>query len=193
MIRVALLASLGVLGVSATASGQSVMRHAQSPVVAKNLTIVTEITSRAAERPMHLVDVKLIKARSINPVVQAQIEDLSATTEAAMLLITPEALRAGKIDVAMKTVNAVSLIDEHTINIRVDYEARSVGGILTVGVSMTPSFRGIGISMRPTVSRSIAQAVDELNDVFVKTMVAELTEEIKAEFAKMETSGSVIE
>ncbi len=177
MIRVALIAT-GVLGYSLPAQAQS---------------FETEITSRAIERPMDLVNVKLIRARSINPVVQAQIEGLDATAEEAMRLVTLEALNAGNIEVTMKTMKAVSLIDEHTVSVKVGYDPRPVGGILTIRVSMTPSFRGIGISTRPTVSRSVALAVDELTESFVKSIVSDLTEEIKAEFARVEQSVSGVE
>lgn len=198
LIRVASFAVLGLLGVHTSVKAQSVVLPSISridhwPVMADDLVFETEITSRVSEKPMDLVDVKWIKARAVNPAVQAQISDLNAATAEVLGLITSEALRAGNIEVAMKTVKAVSLIDEHTVNIKVHYDSRPVGGILTVRVSMTPSFRGVGISTRPAVSRSVAQAVDELTESFVKGMVSDLTDEIKAEFARMEESGSVIE
>jgi hypothetical protein len=87
--------------------------------------------------------------------------------------------------------NAVSLLDEHKLNVKVQYDPRPVGGILTVRVSMTPTFRGIGVSTRPATSRSMALAVDEFTQEAVNKLVEELTEEIKAEFKAMHEANAV--
>jgi hypothetical protein len=48
---------------------------------------------------------------------------------------------------------------------------------------MTPSFRGVGVSTRPAISRSVAMAVDEVDQKLINDLVRELTAEITGEFA----------
>jgi hypothetical protein len=108
--------------------------------------------------------------------------------------VTPTRNSAGTANahanVATPRANPVSLLDEHKLNVKVQYDPRPVGGILTVRVSMTPTFRGIGVSTRPATSRSMALAVDEFTQEAVNKLVEELTEEIKAEFKAMNEANA---
>ncbi len=104
------------------------------------------------------------------------LANVKPTTGTAIEVASPE------VKATSSAANSVSLLEEHKLNVKVQYDARPVGGILTVRVSITPTFRGIGVSTRPAASRSLALAVDEFTQEAVNKLVEELTEEISAEF-----------
>ena len=92
-------------------------------------------------------------------------------------------LASGAQMVTVKSSSSSSLLDQHNVNVKVQYDERPIGGILNVQVSMTPAFAGVGVSTRPIISRSVAQAVDEFTEASVQTIVRELTSQIQSEFA----------
>lgn len=156
-----------------------------SPVQAQT-SMPNEVTPRATAVHGSVVDTRLVKAHALNPTMMSQIQDLDRITEKAFSLLAIDKLVEGSSEAAIKMVAMTSLIEEHTVNVKVNYDHRPIGGILNVQVSMTPSFRGIGVATRPTVSKSIAQAIDQLEEGVVRELVKDLTKEIKAEFARYE-------
>jgi hypothetical protein len=149
-----------------------------------------EMRRRAAAQNASLVDANWIKIQSLSPAVRRQLEQLDDATETALKLITSGDLMLGSASAFVRAADVASLIDEHTVHVKVNFDHRPIGGILNVQVSMTPSFRGIGISSRPTISKSVAQATDMLDENAVRSMVKALTAEIKAEFARYESENS---
>jgi hypothetical protein len=181
--RAAML-SLAV-GFSYTAQAQSVRLPGDNislttPHAPQGLALATELDSRA-------VNAGLVDAGSAK---RATIGSTSITTELpkavdqALTLISIEKLMEGESKATVVVGGAASLLDEQAVNVKVNYEARPVGGILTVRASMTPSFRGVGVSTRPSISRSVAMAVDELDEAQVKDLIRSLTAEINSEFAE---------
>jgi hypothetical protein len=181
--RAAML-SLAV-GFSYTAQAQSVRLPGDNislttPNAPQGLALATELDSRA-------VNAGLVDAGSAK---RATIGSTSITTELpkavdqALTLISIEKLMEGESKATVVVGGAASLLDEQAVNVKVNYEARPVGGILTVRASMTPSFRGVGVSTRPSISRSVAMAVDELDEAQVKDLIRSLTAEINSEFAE---------
>ncbi|HET6512382.1 MAG TPA: hypothetical protein VFH43_09325 [Candidatus Kapabacteria bacterium] len=186
LVRALSLPAFVSLALISDASAQSMVSPSINPAIAVSDGNYSNNTSVKVD----LNDPKTIKARSMTRVVVNQLGISTAATEKLMEHIDAQSLADGGIDLTLRKVDAQSLIDEHTLNVKVNYDPRPVGGILTVRVSMTPSFRGIGVSTRPTTSRSIALAVDELSEETVKTLVDELTTEIKTEFSEMNNEAT---
>lgn len=136
-------------------------------------------------RGHHLaIDSRLALPNAVSDLTQSQISEQRAIANRVVSSITAARLENGAIKISMPvTKNVQALIDEETLNVKISYDARPIGGILNVQVSMTPSFRGVGVATRPTISRSTAIAVDELNDATVQKLVRELTLELQAELA----------
>lgn len=175
MVRALFLILIGAFGAS-SAKAQSVI----VPVIAR----CPENGDAASlkDKKIVIVDAAAIKASATTPVSIEKTVRLDLGSDANTVK-----------DPAQPGVNAVaaadqkvSLLDEHKLNVKVQFDPRPVGGILTVRVSMTPTFRGIGVSTRPATSRSVAFAVDEFSQEIVDKMVTELTEEITAEFKQMQ-------
>ena len=186
MVRALSLPAFVSLALIGEVSAQSTV----SPTIASTVSVTDGSLSNHAGVKVDLSDPKTIKARAMTRVVVNQLGVSTAATEKLMEHIDAQALADGGIDLTLRKVEAGSLVDEHTLNVKVNYDPRPVGGILTVRVSMTPSFRGIGVSTRPTTSRSIALAVDELSEETVKSLVDELTTEIKTEFSEMNAGSN---
>jgi len=76
-----------------------------------------------------------------------------------------------------------NITEQHSVNVRVSYEARPIGGILNIRVELVPVFGGIGSASRPVISREFAEAVDNFDDDAVGETIGRLTRELAAEFA----------
>jgi hypothetical protein len=95
-----------------------------------------------------------------------------------------EVLRAGGTVSFAATVNAKeNITEQHSVNVRVSYDARPIGGILNIRVELVPVFGGIGSASRPVISREFAEAVDDFDDDAVSQTIGRLTRELAAEYA----------
>jgi hypothetical protein len=180
MVRVISLVAVGLLGFhnSSQAQSSSTVRHQLS------IKEIAEATpANTTVKNADLIAPSLIKADAVaQPVTSVNDANTYAANYSHSRILSP-------INLAKRG----SLIEENILNVKVDYDERPVGGILSVRVSIAPTFRGIGVSTRPSISRAVSMAVDEVSDEIVQTMIADLTEEIQTEFASMdrtEISGS---
>jgi hypothetical protein len=175
LVRVMCLLAIGSLGFHSSSQAQS------SSAVRTQLSIneIAEVTpANTAAKNADLIAPSLVKAEAVAHVAKPEAPAREAVSVAAY----SHSRSLNAINPAVPS----SLIEENILNVKVDYDVRPVGGILSVRVSIAPAFRGIGVSTRPAISRSISMAVDEASDEMVKTMVADITEEIQTEFASIE-------
>jgi hypothetical protein len=128
-----------------------------------------------AQSDIHLASIEEAPLNSVQP----SKSDLSVVQIKRDAQTESESIAAN----LKKLTPAVSLIEQHNVNVKVDFEARPIGGILSVRVSITPAFRGVGVSTRPVIHKNFTQAVDELDQNLVQKIVEDLTNEITAEFA----------
>jgi hypothetical protein len=169
-----------------TAQAQSVRLPGEeidvaAPNSTQSMLLATEFDSRAAQDAA--IDAGIAKRAAFGSVSLTIGAELPKAVDQALTQISVEKLMNGESKATVVVGGASSLLDEQTISVKVNFEVRPVGGILTVRASMAPTFRGVGVSTRPEISRSIAMAVDEVNEAQIKELVRELTAEIKGEFA----------
>lgn len=162
---------MAVFGLASFAKAQS----------ATDVTVDAEVKAFPSSSPS--VTPRLIKSQSINESFLKEIESLHLNAAKAILGMSLKDLSAGgAIERSIKPANGSNLLDEHNVSVKVVFDARPVGGVLTVRVAMSPSFRGVGVSTRATISRSTAMAVDEFNESLVQDIVTELSQEIQEEY-----------
>ena len=154
---------------------------ASAPNSTQSMLLATELDSRAAERAA--IDAGIARRAAMGSTSLSIATELPKAVDQALMQISIEKLMNGESKATVVVGGSSSLLDEHSISVKVNFEARPVGGILTVRASMAPTFRGVGVSTRPEISRSIAMAVDEVNEAQIRELVRELTAEIKGEFA----------
>lgn len=174
------------IGLSSTAHAQSARLpgdqiSAATPNSTQSLVLATELDSRATEA--NSADAGTVKRTAMGSTSLTMATELPKAVDQALTLISIEKLMEGESKATVVVGGASSILDERSVNVKVNYEERPVGGILTVRASMTPSFRGVGVSTRPEISRSVAMAVDELDEAQVKELVRGLTAEINEEYA----------
>lgn len=142
-----------------------------------------ETTSRLAIIADESVQTKSSMPNAASDVVRSEAAELRSTADKIASSFSAAAIEKGAVRVAVPaSADGLALVDEENLNVKVSYDARPIGGILNIEVSITPSFRGVGVATRPTISRSAARAVDELNDATVQEVVRELTLELQTEF-----------
>lgn len=78
---------------------------------------------------------------------------------------------------------SLPVIEQHLLNVVVKYDARPIGGILTVRVELVPAFGGIGTACRPIVSKQFSRAVDNLDDEAIASTIKELTTSLGQQYA----------
>lgn len=176
------------LGLFSTAQAQSnrlpgEQINADAPNSTQSLVLPTEMNRRAASSRNDLADAASVRKASLGSTSVSLATELPKAVDQALTQISLGNLMAGSTKVNVTVGGTTSLLDEQGVNVKVTYEARPVGGILTVRASMAPTFRGVGVSTRPTISRSVAMAVDQLDETVVHSIVRELTSEINQEFA----------
>ena len=95
-----------------------------------------------------------------------------------------ELLRSGKAMELTAIMGGIhGVMEQQSVNVRVTYDARPVGGILNIRVELVPVFGGIGSAVRPTLSREFAQAVENFDDDFIGETILKLTNDLTAELA----------
>jgi hypothetical protein len=174
------------IGLSNTAHAQSARLpgeeiNAATPNSSQSLVLTTELDSRATN--MTVADAGTAKRAAMGSTSLSMATELPKAVDQALTLLSIEKLMEGESKATVVVGGSSSLLDEQSVNVKVNYEVRPVGGILTVRASMTPSFRGVGVSTRPVISRTAAMAVDELDEAQVKDLVRGLTAEINEEYA----------
>ena len=175
--RVAMLSM--AVGLAVSANAQSVRLPGEELTV-PDLSI-TEFDSRATSQSA--IDAASTKRTAMTSTSISINQELPKAVDQALSKISVEQVRAGGSKATVILGGTRSLVDEQAVNVKISFEERPVGGILTVRASMTPSFRGVGVSTRPAISRSVAMAVDEVDQKLINDLVRELTAEITGEFA----------
>jgi hypothetical protein len=155
---------------------------------------LTAALAGSPQRALHVNDA-MPNAMSFQKVVslsRASAREALATSlpQVASQLVTDHAngstelLRTWQVLDMTATVNADhGVTEQHSVNVHVSYDARPVGGILSIRVELVPIFGGIGAAVRPTATREFAQAVDDFDDDFIGQTITKLTNELAAEFA----------
>jgi hypothetical protein len=174
------------IGLSHTANAQSVRLPGEeistsTPNSTQSLVLATELDSRALNAQS--MDAATTKRAAVGSTSLSLAAELPKAVDQALSMISIANLSKGETKATVVVGGSTSILDEQGINVKVNYEARPVGGILTVRVSMAPTFRGVGVSTRPVITRSVAMAVDELDEAMVQDMVRNLSSEINAEYA----------
>jgi hypothetical protein len=162
---------MAVLGLVSFAKAQS----------ATDVTVGEEV--KAFPTSSSTVAPKVIKSQSVSESFLKEVESLKQNaTKAISAMSLKDLSTGGAIERSVKPSNGSKLLDEHNVSVKVTYDARPVGGVLSVRVAMSPSFRGIGVSTRATISRSTAMAVDEFDETLIQGIVNELSQEIQDEY-----------
>jgi hypothetical protein len=74
-----------------------------------------------------------------------------------------------------------SIAQSTTVKVKVNYEARPIGGILSVTVDLVPLFSGVGVANYPLASKSMVLAVDEVTPISITLIVAALSTDLQKE------------
>jgi hypothetical protein len=180
LVRALFLILVGTLG---TTSAQA--QSAVAPIIAHHPRSADASIVGSTENDLVDAGVKSSATTSLRREKNSTVNIIPAETAKAVQEASRNALKN-----FAATPKAVSLLDEHKLNVKVGYDARPVGGILTVRVSISPTFSGIGVSTRPATSRSVSLAVDEFSQTVVDQMVSDLTDEIQAEFKSMNEASA---
>ncbi len=96
---------------------------------------------------------------------------------------TDQLISGKNVNIAARIGSETNIIDQHSVNVHISYDARPIGGILNVRVELLPVFSGIGSAVRPTISREFAEAVDNFDDEFIAQTILRLTKELSENFA----------
>jgi hypothetical protein len=82
--------------------------------------------------------------------------------------------------VALKS-NAHSILSQNRIEVKVQYDPRPIGGILNIRLELMPIFSGIGITNRPIAVKVDAEAIDNLTEDQLSTIIDHLSQKLAAE------------
>lgn len=74
-----------------------------------------------------------------------------------------------------------NVLDRRSLTMKVSYDPRPIGGILTVRVDLVPVFNGIGGATRATATRTAAMSVDNLDEKTINDIVSRLSAEMANE------------
>jgi len=156
---------------------------------AKNKPEQTALTAQVANSKtttMSFDRVRSITTGAIKEAIGTQLGNVNAESVAKQLSGSYEALRAGATVGFHSPVSSLashSITEQHVMQVKVGYEPRPIGGILTVRVELVPVFAGIGSASRPIVVREVSQAVDNFDEDGLGDMVADLSHQIGTEYA----------
>ena len=179
-----MLFAAALLGAPIAASAQ----HNQAPQTQRH-AILTEYPSQASNAKslvMSFDEVKAITESSIREAVSRQLKTVSAEDVNSRLAGTFDALVSGKtvsFAAPMSGVAAHTVTEQRTMNVRIDFEKRPVGGILTVRAELVPNFCGIGAASRCIAYREHSEALDNLEPEHIGAVVADLCAELGNDYA----------
>ena len=163
-------------------------QHNQAPQSQRSavLTQYPSQASNARSMVMSFDEVKAITESSIREAVSRQLKTVDADEVNNRLAGTFEALVNGKIvsfAAPMSGTEAHTVTEQRTMNVRVVYEQRPVGGILTVRVELVPNFCGIGAASRCVAYREHSEALDNLEPEEIGRVVADLCRQLGEDYA----------
>jgi hypothetical protein len=199
-VKFALAAAI-VACIVSSASAQNALQSSYSNnallraerTTSQKITIPISIRSRGSNASASLISpsqMEHIEFTAVQTSIFEQAQrmyDLTITKLAPCVLPTFGKLSSGE-QVHFTTdlsANNSSLLQANNVDVQVRYEARPIGGILTVQVQLIPQFSGVGISNRPIASRTKIVAVDELKADMVKQIMASLSADVANDMTKV--------
>ncbi len=173
-------ATIMTMALAGRASAQSANDHSSMPMTAFAGTPET-----ASEMANAIQSARSVP-KATSPSEVAERESIANSLKQVVLKLvadhatgSTELLRTGQALDLMATVGTEhSAMEQQSVNIRVTYDARPVGGILNIRVELVPVFGGIGSAVRPSIIRQFAQAVDNFDDDFIGQTITTLTGEL---------------
>ena len=135
---------------------------------------------------MSFEEVKSITKSSIREAIGAELEGLTTNEVNKKLGESIEKLANGIMigfSTPVSVLGARSITEQHTINVKATYEKRPIGGILTIKVEVVPVFSGIGSASRPIAIKELSQAVDNLDEDSLGSIISELSHKLGEEYA----------
>lgn len=188
IINTAIVAATLFVGSFSNASAQSVQGVSNQPATQKLAIPVFSESRATSERARQSTDIAMIQNSAVRSSLVEQAAELSTTT---MNTILPELQnrlssidQGGALQFVVNSDQSVSLLDQYTIEVKVSYDPRPVGGILNVKVNLVPVFSGVGIANRPVASRAMARAVDQISEESISVIVKDLSKDLAAEIGK---------
>jgi hypothetical protein len=138
------------------------------------------------ERPsaqMGIQQVQSLELSALRDRVTASLATVTGTLETTTLVDLDELVHKGVVHFTASANASGPVTEQHLLNVTVRYDARPIGGILTVKSDLVPVFSGIGTACRPTVSNQFSEAVDNLDDDTIADAIRHLTAQVQKQFA----------
>lgn len=156
------------------------------PALSQQMEVTTEFTAKAtnSNSPMSMGTVHEMTRTAVS----------NGTTELAALI--PGATRAFSAQLGIQMaqlangatksfttgiMKSANVLDRRSLAVKVTYDPRPIGGILSVRVDLVPVFNGIGGASRATATRATAISVDNLDEKTVTEIVSRLSLELAGE------------
>jgi hypothetical protein len=149
-------------------------------------TALTAHAANAKATTMGFDKVRTITEGAVREAIGSQLSNISSADIAKKLEGSFDALRNGSTVGFHTSVTSLanhSITEQHIMQVKVGYEPRPIGGILTVRVELVPVFAGIGSASRPIAVREVSQAVDNFDEDALGDIVADLSHQIGQEYA----------
>jgi hypothetical protein len=181
-IRTAALAIMTIVMTAAIADAQRV----NIPTQTQSTPVQTAQTFSANARPgaeLGVQQVQTIELAAMKDRVIANIATATASINSASTLSVEDLVQKGTLRVTADAGSTGPVTEQHLLNVTVHYDARPVGGILTIRADLVPAFSGIGCACRPTVSKVFSQAVDNLDDETIAATIKLLTAQVGQQYA----------
>lgn len=176
------LAALAILLIAGVATAQSTVGtvQTQSFPVASGSVAANTVKPNA---DMGIQQVQSLELSALRDRVTAGLTQATATLETSKLVDIYELAHNGTVHFITSANTTGPVTEQHLLNVVVRYDARPVGGILTVRSDLVPLFSGIGTSCRPTVSNQFSEAVDNLDDAVIADAIRHLTDQVQKQYA----------
>ena len=136
--------------------------------------------------PMSFDAVKSITQGSVREFVGEQLGTMNQSAIQSKINAEYEKLASGQpvsFGASIAGLAAHSVTEQHAMHVSLKYDARPIGGILTIRVELVPVFSGIGAASRPTALKTITQAVDRLDEESLGTIVSGLIHQMGSDYA----------
>ncbi|MDP4198737.1 MAG: hypothetical protein Q8922_02075 [Bacteroidota bacterium] len=180
---VVLLTVAAVLGFAKISGAQEIQSNSQQPGAEASLTFQA---SNSNTDVISFEKVRSITESSLREAIGSQLNSVTPEEIGKKLSGGYEALKQGQtisFNAPVAALAARTITEQHIMQVRVAYEPRPIGGILTIKVELVPLFSGIGSASRPIAYREISEAVDNLDEDGLGDLVAGLTHQLGAEYA----------
>jgi hypothetical protein len=180
-----LIAMMAVAGFARVATAQNIAQTPQSQQVAI-YTSYSLGASNVKSPVMSFDEVKAITQGSVRDIVGQQLGSVTAEAINAKLAGKFQTIASGhevSFTQLASSGAAHSITEQHTVQVNVKYEARPIGGILTVKVELVPLFNGIGSASRPVALKTISTSVDNLEEDALGMIVSDLMHQLGSEYA----------